>query len=493
MRIGDGRRAAMDALVAVLTAVACLVIQTGRTGATSPGTSWLDWLAAVVPCVPLLWRSRWPVAVFWGVCALIGLGGLLGARTPAIFLVPLVALFAVARNRSAVHTWSAVGFTVLAGLLGRPEDSTAWTGFAAVSVVTVAVALIGINQRTRQAYLSALEEHALRLEIERDQRARLAVADERARIAREMHDVVAHHLTVMVALSEGAAASVPAAPGRAATVMTQVSATGRQALTEMRRIVGLLREGGVLSESGAAGEGGAVSENSAVSNSGELHEDDAVHEDGVVSNGGAVSNGSAVSELPTGLSRPSGPSGSGGNRPAENGNGGLGGIGAGADRGPQPGLGDLDALVDRVRRAGPRVTLVREGAAGAWGPAAGLTVYRIVQEALTNTLKHVGTRVGVEVRLVFGPGSAEISVVDDGGGAVAREPEPANRHGLVGMAERAAAYGGRVEAGPRPGAGWRVHVRLEFDELPPAPTGNETDDERLATPARAGNEESVTA
>ena len=204
-----------DVPVAALVLVACLVIQTGRTGATETGDRWLDWVAVTVPCLVLFGRNRWPVQAFAAVFVLVGVGGLLGVRTPGIFLVPLVALYAVARHRPARYAWVAVAVTVLAGFLAGPADPAGWTGFAAVTVITVAIAVIGINQRTRQAYLTALEDQARRLEVERDQRDRLAVAAEQARIAREMHDVVAHHLTVMVALSEGAAASVPAAPARA--------------------------------------------------------------------------------------------------------------------------------------------------------------------------------------------------------------------------------------------------------------------------------------
>ncbi|MBU2665333.1 ATP-binding protein [Actinoplanes bogorensis] len=365
-----------DVPVAALVLVACLVIQTGRTGATQTGDRWLDWVAVTVPCLALFWRNRWPVPVFAAVLGLVGLGGALGVRTPGIFLVPLVALYAVARHREARTAWVAVAVTVLAGFLTGPVGPAGWTGFAVISVITVAIAVIGINQRTRQAYLTALEDQAHRLEVERDQRARLAVAAEQARIAREMHDVVAHHLTVMVALSEGAAASVPAAPDRASTVMTQVAATGRQALTEMRRIVGLIRRD-------APGE-----------------------------------------------------------------------------RTPPPGVDDLDTLIEQVRRAGMRVTVVREGRKGLWGAGAELAIHRIVQEALTNTIKHAGPGVAVEVRLSFGPESAEITVTDDG--TATPDEARGEKHGLVGMAERAAAFGSRVEAGPRAGGGWRVHTRLDL-------------------------------
>jgi signal transduction histidine kinase len=198
-----------------------------------------------------------------------------------------------------------------------------------------------------------------------------------------MHDIVAHNLAVMVALADGAGYAASTSPERAADAMQKVSASGRQALSEMRRLVGLLRDG-----------------------------------------------------------EPADPDG----------------------RAPQPGLGDLDRLVDQVRAAGVRVAVTREGVPGPWGPGAGLAIYRIVQEALTNILKHAGPHAGAEVRLRYEPARAEVEVVDDGAGRAARAVPPADRHGLAGMAERAASYGGRLEAGPRPGAGWRVHAYLCFHD-----------------------------
>jgi signal transduction histidine kinase len=301
----------------------------------------------------------------------------LGAQSPAALFVPLIALHAVARYRPARYVWPAVAGTILPGLGTRIDASTAWGAFVAVAAIAVATALVGMNQRTRQAYLSELESRADRLARESDQQARLAVAEERARIAREMHDVVAHHLAVMVALSDGAAATLPASPQRAAGVLTQVSATGRQALGEMRRLLGLLR-------SDADG------------------------------------------------------------------------------RAPQPGLSDLDALLDRIRAAGVRITLVREGLPGPWGPGAGLVVYRIVQEALTNTLKHAGPGASAEVRLRYTADGADIEVVDDGAGRTVPGTAGADRHGLTGMLQRATSYGGRIEAGPRTGPGWRVRAHLPF-------------------------------
>ncbi|MFC7532530.1 sensor histidine kinase [Actinoplanes sp. GCM10030250] len=371
----------VDAGVAAALAAFCGLVLTGQTGATVTPANALDWASVVLVPVPLIWRRGAPGRAFLATIALLWISAGTGAQSPAAFLVSLVALHAVARYHPARYVWPATALCVLPALENRPAEGPAWGAFFAVAAATTAAALTGVNQRTRAAYLQELEDRARRLEQDRDQRARLAVAEERARIAREMHDVVAHHLAVMVALSDGAAAIEPAAPQRAAAVMIQVSATGRQALSEMRRLVGLLR---TSSRTGDAG------------------------------------------------------------------------------RAPQPGLDDIDALVERMREAGVRVSLVREGAPGDWGPAACLTVYRIVQEALTNILKHAGPHATAEVALRYSADGADVSVVDDGAGRVAGRPEPGDRHGLAGMLERAGAYAGHLDAGPRTGPGWQVHARLHF-------------------------------
>jgi signal transduction histidine kinase len=135
---------------------------------------------------------------------------------------------------------------------------------------------------------------------------------------------------------------------------------------------------------------------------------------------------------------------------------------------PQPGFDDIDGLVDRVRAAGLRVAVTRQGTPGPWGPGAGLVVFRIVQEALTNTLKHAGPHARAEVLLRYGTDRAEIDVRDDGAGRpavhAAVHPGAFGRHGLTGMLERAVSYGGGVEAGPREGTGWQVRARVRFGE-----------------------------
>jgi signal transduction histidine kinase len=382
-----GRTWVQDVGVVVLLAVACGVVLTGRTGATVSGTDRLDWISVVLLPLPLIWRRRAPVVTFWAVIALFVSLHSVGAGSPLALIVPMVAVHTLARYRPTRYLVPGVAAIVLTGALARLSGEATWVEFAAVGAVFVAVALLGTNQRTRRSYLAEVEERAARLERERDQQAALAVAGERARIAREMHDIVAHNVAVMVALADGAAATAVAAPERAAGVMAQVSATGRQALTEMRRSVGLLRRP-------------------------EFHHD--------------------------------------------------GAEGGGAGRAPQPGFDDLDDLVTHVRGAGLTVAVSRSGTPGAWGPGAGLVVYRIVQEALTNTLKHAGPEATAEVRLRYGPDRVDVEVSDDGAGRPARPVASADRHGLVGMAERVGAFGGRVEAGPRDGAGWRVHADLRF-------------------------------
>jgi signal transduction histidine kinase len=136
-------------------------------------------------------------------------------------------------------------------------------------------------------------------------------------------------------------------------------------------------------------------------------------------------------------------------------------------RGPQPGLDDIDPLVEQVRAAGTRVEVTRSGEPGPWGPGAGLAVYRIVQEALTNTLKHAGPRAVARVRLCYTADTAEIEVVDDGAGRPVVKSR-GDGHGLAGMSERAASFGGRLEAGPAAAAGWRVRTTLRFEAGGPA-------------------------
>jgi signal transduction histidine kinase len=354
------------------------------------GVGVVDWLWFGAAHLPLVWRRRAPVLVFWTVLGLAGAALTTSPPTIVQGMYPeslaLVAIYAVARYRPRRYLWPAVAVleSILLVVAWRQEQP--WTSLALGTSALAATVLLAVTVSTRRAYLAELEERARRLERERDQQAQLAAATERARIARELHDIVAHNLAVMIALADGAAFTATAAPDRAADAMQQVSGTGRQALAEMRRLLGLLRDG---------------------------------------------QPPQAPSELV-----------------------------------PQPGLDDIDALVDQIRAAGVRVELTRQGSAGAWGPGAGLAVYRIVQEALTNTLKHAGPQASAQVRLRYTAAGVDVEVTDDGAGRPASPAAdtPAGGHGLAGMIERATSYGGEVEAGPRPGTGWRVRARLRFDD-----------------------------
>jgi signal transduction histidine kinase len=280
--------------------------------------------------------------------------------------------------------------------------------------------LAGVVVRALRSQLEWLAERAERLEVERDQQASIAAAAERARIAREMHDVVSHNLQVMVTLADAAAAAQATNPARAAEAVREVSSTGRQALTDMRRMLGVLREEPPLA----------------------------------ASNGNDVGAASPVPGDPGPLS-------------------------------PQPGLRDLERLVERVRGTGLPVSLERSGHPFELTSAAGLTVYRIVQEALTNVLKHAAEPSEVQVHLEFDDPDVTVRVTDDGrarvgaptpGTPAAHGPEgtgpgsvAGRGHGLTGMAERTAAFGGTLTARPRPAGGWEVVAALRECRAPASP------------------------
>ncbi|MFC5824307.1 sensor histidine kinase [Nonomuraea insulae] len=288
---------------------------------------------------------------------------LFDVMSPVLLIGPMLAAYFVARYGPRRHLWPAwlpiVPFTV-----GWVSNGGPWWDALMVALGFGGCLLLGLTIRTRHAYLAALEERARWLEGIREQQALLSATAERGRIAREVHDIVAHNLAVMVALADGAVASA-ADPERSAGLMAKVAVTGREALSQVRRLVGVLRDDEAL----------------------DLR---------------------------------------------------------------------IDTLVDQVRGAGLPVTLIREGHARTM---VDLVVYRIVQEALTNTMKHAGQQATATVRLRYGQTDVEVEVVDDGGGRRLAGPEPTG-HGLAGMRERVASCGGNVVAGSVPGGGWRVHARL---------------------------------
>ncbi len=364
---------------------------------------WL-WVLQPALVLPLTFRRRAPYAVF-GIIASVAFVQWLTFRAMPGDIAVLLALYTVAahcpRRRTLVAyavaelgvVLAATGFVPEPG--GHPSSHAAFWLKAAfmLSGATTAAAVLGLNVRARRAQLIALHERARELERQRDQQAALAVAEERSRIAREMHDIVTHNLSVMVALADGAVYANPHAPEKATAAMRQSAETGRQALTDMRRFLGVLR----------------------------ADEPDAL-------------------------------------------------------RHPQPGIGQLTALATQVRAAGLPVELLLDGEAAAVPPGAQLTVYRLVQESLTNTMKHTAPGAKAVVRVRITAGAIELEVCDDG------RPRPApgakaghatTGQGLAGMRERAAGYGGTLAAGPRPGGGWRVAVTLDLGPVRPGPDPSE--------------------
>ncbi len=238
---GARRTVAVDLAAAAVLAGLTVSTEAG----SGHGSRW--WLIAGVACfAPLGWRRRRPLAAAAAVLVLAVLIFAAGQRLLAgsAFAALWVAVYSVAalepRRRAMWPAWALEAYGIAVVARWAPGSGVA-AGFVLTTGTVVAAVVLGISRQTRRAYLAALEERAARLEYEREQQARLAAATERARIAREVHDIVTHSLSVMVALADGAAAASTSAPERAGSVMRQVAATGRQAIGEMRRIVGTLR------------------------------------------------------------------------------------------------------------------------------------------------------------------------------------------------------------------------------------------------------------
>ena len=350
------------------------------------------WIVHITMLLPLVFRRRAPFAVFTVGALGAGLEYLAGTPLPMPNLGLLVALYTVASR-------SPLGKALAAGAItefGAWLAAHGWGGraielqvFVLLSGMAVAAAGLGLNTRTRRAYLASLEERARQLELERDQQAQIAAAAERASIAREVHDIVTHSLSVMVALTDGASFAVHTAPDRAAEAIGKAAEVGRQAIGDMQRVLGVLR-----------GTGSAT---------------------------------------------------------------------AGPALQPQPGLHQLDDLLAEVRAAGLPVELVVSGALPGLSTGAELAVYRVVQEALTNTRKHAGPGASARVELRFTDAAVDLAVVDGGGAWSPAAARPGGGgHGIAGMRERLAGFGGSVTAGPNEsGRGWRVQARLPIAAAEP--------------------------
>jgi signal transduction histidine kinase len=367
------------ALVAAGLSTAFFVFELVGSG-LSRGILALGYALALVHTLPLVARRRFPGAV-------LALGVASGLAVAALGLSPIVLGVAIL---VAVYSVAAYGtrWVSLASLAAAEVGSVAVQltpgRFQAPTVVSNALVigaawLLGHFVGVRRAYTARLEERTAELEQAREELARRAVTKERLRLARELHDVVAHAMSV-IAVQSGVGAHVASTqPEEAAKALSAIEATSRAALEELRRLLGVLRQD----------------------------------------------------------SEPQG------------------------DLTPVPGLADLDSLLAEVSKAGLGVRLRVEGTPSQLPAGVDLSAYRIVQEALTNVVKHAGPA-RAQVRIRYGDQEVTVEVTDDGRGvgALAGDGRAGVGHGLIGMRERVAAFNGDLEASPRPGGGFRVAARL---------------------------------
>ena len=380
---GRNHPVVIDALIAVgLAAFGLLTAYAGPIEAPLRGPDALNYALTVGACVPLLVRRRHPVVVFliaWPLTIWHTLVPYTGAGPVFAALFALYAVAAHARSRrTGVIALVAMALSIIV-ILFVPRLEAGWDDVLLTTVFLTSAWLLGDNMRIRRAYVAAVEERAERLERERDVDAQRAVLEERARIARELHDVVAHSMSVMVVQAGAARRTLAHDQDKAAEAVGHIESTGRSALEEMRRLVSVLR---------GAADG---------------------DDDGPVLL-------------------------------------------------PQPQPDDLDKLILGCRDAGLDVDLSVAGDRRPLPPGLGLVVYRVVQEALTNTIRHAGPA-HATVCLDYRPDVIVVTVTDDGRGAAA--PAGAGPgHGLAGMRERVALYGGELAAGPQVGGGFRVVARV---------------------------------
>jgi signal transduction histidine kinase len=355
----------VDGLLALL----CALVTIATVALTDSRPVDLDALGVTLilgQTLPVAWRRRQPVVVWLVVGVATGIYGIGHFPDTVLDLGPPLAIYTVAAwcPRRTATVLGVVTAVFILGPLAAAGDADARD--VSFNVLLYALAwILGEGQRARRATAHEL--------------ARRAVTDERARIASELHDVVAHHVSMMVVQAEGGASVAPADPGRAVEAFDAISASGRQAMTEMRRILGVLKDEG--------------------------------------SDGGLA---------------------------------------------PQPGLAAVADLVEGVRRSGLEVNLRLEGRARPLAPGLDLSAYRIVQEALTNAVRHADAR-RLTVAVRYDDEAVELEVADDGRGPTA-DVAAGGGHGLVGMRERVALYGGELRVGMREGGGVAVVARL--------PTGN---------------------
>jgi signal transduction histidine kinase len=345
------------------------------------GPAWLDVLLIIAITAPFLFRRRYPFGSLAAVAGAVIVAALLDDGLVPDNVIAFFAGMAVSFLAAQLRDWrQAVAGLALVfaaeGVVVQTDPSTGIGEFFFSNLLFGAIWIVGFALGRKFEEADKARDRALRAEREREERAQAAVAEERARIARELHDVVGHSVSVMTVQASGVRRLLRPDQDREREALLVVERTGREALAEMRRMVGVLR------------------------------------------------------------------------RPEE-----------GPALAPQPSLEHLDRLVEQAREAGLPVELRVEGEAVELAAGVDLTAYRLVQEGLTNALKHAhATR--AEVLVNYGPGAIEVTVSDDGRGVGNGD---GGGHGLVGMRERVSVYGGELDAGPKPGGGYRLRARLPLD------------------------------
>ena len=376
--VGDSLLAALIASIDVLLFISRAAVSPEGELEPQPWYVTLPLIFAVV--VPLVFRRKYPITAAYVTLGFRVAHSVLEIGIASMFTtcIALYTLVAYVSRRSAL-LFLAVNEVV--ALVQSPwQYPQQW--ITTLIVVNLSLAFswaLGEFVGARRAYHAELEQRLRLLETERDHQARIAVAEERARIARELHDVVAHAVSVMVVQADGAAYAVRPQPELAERAVKTIASTGRDALTELRRLLGVLRS-----------------------------------ED------------------------------------------------TGGERTPQPGTQSLSELAGRVRAVGLPVQLDIVGNVDDLPAGVGLGIYRIVQEALTNSLKHAGPGTSATVRVERAGDRVELSIVDNGRRSSRSLVGVSGGNGLIGMRERALVFGGTLDAGPRSGGGWQVTASLPF-------------------------------
>jgi len=381
-RIGQfARRYWLDAVVVALVIGAAVEVVLRQDAETAPRTTlWFVLPAIGVLAIPLVARRGHPfaaAAAFWlGAAGLSFVDGRLVTFPAGVFLVGMAASFLLGSLREARRAW--VGLVIVLGsaaIIVYNQPTHATSTFFFIPALFGISWLAGFALHSREEQAEAAEARAAQAELDRELAARIAVAEERARIARELHDIVAHAVSVMVLQVGAVRHKLPGSLEEELDALQRVERTGRAALAEMRRLLDAMRREG----------------------------DD-------------------------------------------------------VELGPQPGLDALGSLLDDVGRAGLAVELHVDGDAFPLPRAADVSAYRIVQEGLTNALKHArGTRADVTLR--YAPDELGIEVLDDGAGTGATTSN-GQGYGLVGVRERVKIYGGEMSAGVAPGGGFLLSARL---------------------------------